>query len=110
MTVSREPEPRNHQAGDIRFCKQMAITRKEFLRNLARAIEGRDLRIVHDDEVMIREAGRCIAIRLQEQFEHRIGALRLPRMRVEFRFSGYRRSEADKLMTHIDRHFQRGGG
>jgi hypothetical protein len=87
----------------------MAITRKEFLRNLARALEGRDFRVVQD-EVIIREAGRCIAIRVQEQREHRIGALRLPRMRVEFRFSGYSRSEADKLMTHIDRHFQRGGG
>lgn len=109
MTVSREPELRNHQAGDVHFRKEMAITRKEFLRNLVGAIEGRDFRVVHD-AVIIRDADRCISIRLQEQREHLIGALRLPRTRVEFRFSGYSRSEADKLMTHIDRHFQRGGG
>jgi hypothetical protein len=110
VTVSREPGPRNHQAGDIHFRKEMALTPKEFLRSLSKAIEGRDLRIVHDDEVIIREADRCIAIRLREQAEHLIGALRLPRTRVEFRFSGYSRTEADTLMTHIDRHFQRGGG
>lgn len=109
MTVSREPELRNDQAGDIHFRKEMALTPKEFLRSLSRAIEGRDFRVVQD-EVIIRETDRRISIRLREQAAHLIGALRLPRTRVEFRFSGYSRTEADTLMTHIDRHFQRGGG
>jgi hypothetical protein len=109
VTVSREPGPRNHQAGDIHFRKEMALTPKEFLRSLSKAIEGRDFRVVQN-EVIIRDTERCISIRLREQAEHLIGALRLPRTRVEFRFSGYSRTEADTLMTHIDRHFQRGGG
>jgi hypothetical protein len=87
----------------------MAITREGFLRTLARALDGRELQL-RQDQVMVRETDRCFVIRLRVQDEHRLGALRLPRLRVEFHFSGYRWSDADELMSHIDRHFQRGGG
>jgi len=96
-------------AGDIQFRKQMGITRKEFLRNLAVAFSGRPYRVEHN-EVVVPDAGRCIAIRLSEQQDRRIGSLQLPRMLVEFIFSGYSDSEAETLMKHIDRHLQRGGG
>jgi len=95
--------------GDIQFRKQMGITRKEFLRNLAVALSGRRYRVEHN-EVIVSDAGRRIAITLCEQHEQRIGSLQLPRMLVEFIFSGYSDSEAETLMTHIDIHFQRGGG
>jgi len=96
-------------AGDIQFRKQMGITRKEFLRSLAVALSGRPYQ-VERNEVIVSDAGRRIAIRLYEQQEQRIGSLRLPRMLVEFIFSGYSDSEAETLMKHIDRHLQRGGG
>ena len=109
MTVSREPQPCRRRARDIRFHKEMAITREGFLRTLARALDGRELHL-RQDQVMVRETDRCFAIRLRVQDAHRLGALRLPRLRVDFHFSGYRQSEAVELMSHIDRHFQRGGG
>ena len=96
-------------AGGIRFRKQMGITRKEFLRNLAVALGGRPCRVEHN-EIIVTDAGRRIAITLCEQDELRIGSLKLPRMLVEFNFSGYSESEAETLMTHINIHFQRGGG
>ncbi|MGI9320993.1 MAG: hypothetical protein ACR2O5_06230 [Thiogranum sp.] len=94
---------------DIQFRKQMGITRKEFLRNLAVALSGRPYRVEHN-EIIVSEDGRRIAITLCEQQEQRIGSLQLPRMLVEFIFSGYSNSEAETLMTHINIHFQRGGG
>lgn len=93
----------------IQFRKQMGITRKEFLRNLAVALSGRPYRVEHN-EIIVSEDGRRIAITLCEQQEQRIGSLQLPRMLVEFIFSGYSNSEAETLMTHINIHFQRGGG
>jgi hypothetical protein len=95
--------------GDIRIRKEMGITRKEFLRNLTSALSGWPCRVEHN-EVIVSDAGRRIAITLCEQHEQRIGSLQLPRMLVEFTFSGYSDSEAETLMTHIDIHFQRGGG
>jgi len=97
-------------AGDIQFRKQMAITRKEFLRNLAVALSGRPYYRIEHNEIIVPDAGRRIAITLCEQQEQRIGSLQLPRMLVEFTFSGYSDSEAETLMTHINIHFQRGGG
>ncbi|MGB5299028.1 MAG: hypothetical protein WBN08_02260 [Thiogranum sp.] len=97
-------------AGDIQFRKQMAITRKEFLRNLAVALSGRPYYRIEHNEIIVPDAGRRIAITLCEQQEQRIGSLQLPRMLVEFTFSGYSDSEAETLMTDINIHFQRGGG
>ena len=102
---SRVAEP----AGDIQFRKQMSITRKEFLRNLAVALSGRPYR-VERNEIIVPDTGRRITITLCEQQEQRIGSLQLPRMFAEFTFSGYSDSEAESLMKHIDIHFQRGGG
>jgi hypothetical protein len=96
-------------AGDIQFRKEMGVTRKEFLRNLAGALSGRPYLVEHN-EIIVSDAGRRIAITLREQQEQRIGSLQLPRTLVEFIFSGYSNSEAETLMTHIDIHFQRGGG
>ena len=96
-------------AGDIQFRKEMGVTRKEFLRNLAGALSGRPYLVEHN-EIIVSDAGRRIAITLREQQEQRIGSLQLPRMLVEFTFSGYSDNEAETLMTHIDIHFQRGGG
>lgn len=95
--------------GDIRFRKEMGITRKELLRNLKGALSGRTCRVEHN-ELIVSDAERRITITLCEQHERRIGSLQLPRMVVEFTFSGYSDSEAETLMTHIDIHFQRGGG
>ena len=97
------------QSGDIRFRKEMGATRKEFLRNLSAALGGQ-IRCVGHKEFVFTEAGRRISITLYERPEQRIGALQLPRMLVEFTFSGYSDSEAKTLMKHLEIHFQRGGG
>ena len=94
---------------DIRFRKEMGITREEFLRALSGAFGERCYRI-HQDEVFVTEAGRRIAISLSEQDERRLGALRLPRLRVDFIFSGFGRNEAEAFMTDLEVRFQRGGG
>jgi hypothetical protein len=95
--------------GDIQFRKEMGITRREFLRNLAVALSGRPYRVEHN-QVLVSDAGRRIVITLYDQHEQRIGSLRLPRMFVEFTFSGYSNHEAETLLADINIHFQRGGG
>jgi hypothetical protein len=93
----------------IRFCKEMAITRKEFLRNLATALPAQSYR-VERDKISIESPSRQIVIALNDQHQRRIGSLQLPRMRVDFSFSGYSQAEAESFMRHIDIHFRRGGG
>ena len=95
--------------GDIRFRKEMGISRQEFLHNLAAALAGRPWR-VERDEISIEEPSRRISIRLCDQHQQRLGSLQLPRMRVEFSFSGYSEAEAERFMTHVDIHFRRAGG
>jgi hypothetical protein len=95
--------------GEFRFRMEMGITRKEFLRSLSAALGGQTCLIEHNELVFLDE-GRQITITLCEQHEQRIGSLRLPRMMVEFSFSGYSDSEAKLLMADFDTHFHRGGG
>ena len=93
----------------IRFRKEMGITRKEFLRNLATALPAQPYRVEHDN-ISIETPARQIVIRLNDQNQRCIGSLQLPRMLVDFSFSGYTQAEAESFMRHIDIHFRRGGG
>lgn len=102
---SRVAEP----TGDIRFRKEMGITRKEFLRSLSAALGGQPC-LIERNELIVLDEGRRITITFCEQHEQRIGSLRLPRMMVEFSFSGYSDCDAKLLMADLDTHFHRGGG
>ena len=96
-------------AEDIHFRKEMGITRKEFLRSLSAALGGQ-IYHVENNELVVADAGRRIRITLLEQPERRLGSLQLPRLVTEFTLSGYSEDEAQALMSHLDTHFQRGGG
>ena len=89
------------------FEKEMAITHRDFLRLLRRALGGREL-AVRDGAVTLDEGGRRLEIALAPESERRIGALALPVTAVRFRYTGY--ADPARHLARLERSFQRGGG
>lgn len=55
-------------------------------------------------------AGGCVEIDLQPQAPRRIALLRLPVLRVTFRFVGLDDTARVAFLTHFDHYTRRGGG
>ena len=89
------------------FEKEMAITHRDFVRLLARAL-GHDMFVLEDGKILVEGETQSLEIRLSKQTERRIASLTFPVTFVRFEFSGYK--DAAKEMARIDLHFQRGGG
>ena len=87
----------------------MSITHAEFFRILPSVAGTRGVR-VKGDKVWIVEEGREIWIRLSEEKERVIGALRLPMTDIELQFFGHTDLEAKDFMDRFDLHYRRGGG
>lgn len=106
-----------HASGDelglsqdtVRFARDMGVSHTDFFRTLPAALGHRPYS-VENGGVRIEEGDRRILLRLFEQSERVIGALRLPVTRVEFVFAGYPEAEIRVFMRRFDMHFQRGGG
>lgn len=91
----------------IVFDKEMAITHRDFVRLLPRALGHADFELV-GDTISLVDGAKSLEITLSEESERRIALVALPVTFVRFAFTGY--DDAASEMAHIDFHFQRGGG
>ena len=89
------------------FEKEMAISHRDFLRLLRRAMEGKEL-VVNGGTITLDENDRTLEITLSPETERRIGSISLPVTTVRFNYTGY--DEPAKHLALLDRSFQRGGG
>ncbi len=91
------------------FTREMGLSHKEFMRTLPAAISPLTYHLV-DKTISIDHASGTVKIRLQEMPARCIGAIRIPKSLVEFRFFGLNNDERDGFIHRFDLHFQRGGG
>ena len=89
------------------FDKEMAITHRDFMRLLARAVGHNYFELV-DGVISVIDGARKLEITLSEESERRIALVALPVTFVRFALTGY--DDAAKEMARIDLRFQRGGG
>lgn len=89
------------------FEKEMAITHRDFLRLLRRALGGQEL-AERDGAITLDEGNRALEITLSPECKRRIGALALPVTEVRFRYTGY--ADPARHLARLERSFQRGGG
>ena len=93
------------------FQRDMGYSSKEFFRVLPAALgefvcheAGDQLHIRHPDDE------RELVLSIRKLPDRRLGAFRIERIAVEFRFSNMSASQRKQFMRRFDRHFQRGGG
>ena len=91
----------------VLFEKEMAITHRDFVRLLVRAL-GHDKFKLVNGKISVTDGARKLEITLSEESERRIALVALPVTFVRFAFTGY--DDAAGEMAHIEFHFQRGGG
>ncbi len=91
----------------VLFEKEMAITHRDFIRLLARALGHNDFKLV-GGRISLADGARKIDITLSEESVRRIALVALPITFVCFALTGY--DDAAAEMALIDLHFQRGGG
>ena len=96
-----------YQGATVAFEKEMAITHRDFVRLLARAVGHKHFELV-GGKILITEDGRKMEVTLSEESERRIALVALPVTFVRFAFTGY--DDTASEMKRIDLHFQRGGG
>ena len=89
--------------------KEMGITKEEFLRVMARALDGCPHRF-EGEEVRVEDGDRRLRISFYPQTERRIGLFAIPVSRVRLEFEGYDEREVAETVDWFDRRFQRGGG
>lgn len=89
--------------------KDMTITHADFFRTVQPLLEGQD----HDlraDGLTIRRGDAHIDIELGPEGARELGNFRLPRTRVEIRFSGCEPAAIAQFLARFDMRFRRGGG
>ena len=91
----------------VAFEKEMAITHRDFVRLLARAVGHKNFQLL-DGKISITEGPRKMEITLSKESERRIALVALPVTFVRFDFTGFEDAQAE--MKRIDLQFQRGGG
>jgi hypothetical protein len=90
--------------------KDMAITRRECLRDLPTAVPGADFR-VEDACVEIGDAEKGVTIRLRDLPPRRLsGLLSLTRTEVTLSFRGHAPDERRAFLDRFDLAYRRGGG
>jgi hypothetical protein len=87
----------------------MGLSHREFMRTLPAAIAPLKFQL-DDKTISIDHPGGDVQIHLQEMPDRRIGAIKIPKTSVEFRFSGLSQDERAQFIHRFDLHFQRGGG
>ncbi len=91
------------------FNREMSLTHVEFFRILP-SVTGSQSIDLKENEVRIVEGEREILIRLSQERERAIGALRLPVTDIELRLSGYTDVDAKTFIDRFDLHYRKGGG
>ncbi len=87
----------------------MGIDHAELFRRLPAAVGFRDYRVV-EKRIILEESHRSIHILYSDEKIRRLGAMRVPITRLEFRFAGYGEDEIEAFMSRFDLYFRRGGG
>ncbi len=96
--------------GEILAAREvMTISREEFLRSLPAAVNHVAYE-VDRSEVRYAGNGRQWRIVLTPLAPLRVGALRLPRQRVEIFVAGFSEPELRQFLARFELHFRRGGG
>lgn len=65
---------------------------------------------VDQASILINQNNHSLLVKYHEKENLKIGALKLPQLQLEFRFSGYTENEADDFIKKFDTIFRRGGG
>jgi hypothetical protein len=93
----------------LHLTRDLGCTRAEFIAWLPGATRRAALRI-EGDVVTVTVSGGRVEIVLEEIAPRQIASLRLPVLRVTFRFDGLDAPTRDDFLAYFDRYMQRGGG
>lgn len=94
---------------DAGFARDMACTEAEWLAWLPGAV-GSCPWTLQAGQAEVRIGAGRLTLDWQPQPDRVIGSLRLPRLRVNFRFDGVPDDARHAFMTRFDLYMQRGGG
>lgn len=92
-----------------RFEREMACTEAEWLRWLPQAIGEHHWKL-QDKSAGVRIGDGALGLQWQEAPPRVIALMRLPCLRVRFRFAGVDTPARDQFMKRFDLYMQRGGG
>ncbi len=92
------------------FSREMGYTRREFLANLETAMKGTEYHVREDGNVRIPLDAGYVDIRLGPDGNRVIASLALPRLEVDFRFTGVDAATRRDFYEAFQRSFQKGGG
>ena len=110
--------------------REMTMTREDFLRTLPDAAaagfdglerhgtapvpaarrRGGPAYRTEGDAIVLERGRRRVRILLEEEPARRAGAMRLPRLRASFEFSGFDDADREIFLEGFDLYFRRGGG
>ena len=96
----------------ITFSRDMGIDRRDFFRILPTSI-GDSKYHIDENRITIEPIAEkgSLTITLGAEGERRITAIMvLPRMQVDFSFSGIAQAEVDRFLKNFDMYYRRGGG
>ncbi len=97
-------------SGGQPIVKEMGMTRDDFARGLASALQGYDYR-VEGDRVVVEAPGQEVTISFEALPPRRLGlSLAMPRARVTIAFGDFAPAGRGAFLQQFDRAFQRGGG
>jgi hypothetical protein len=93
----------------LALSQEMTISREDFLRLLPGAVEDAHFR-VDGDQIRPVDAERHWRIVLSLLDDLRLGAIRLPRHRVEIHLTGDDADEHHRFVARFELHYRRAGG
>lgn len=92
------------------FSREYGCTQDEWLRWMPEALQGHEWRLPRAGRLEVSIGRGVLTLDWQVLAPRAIALIRLPRMMVDFRFSGVRDEERTSFMKRFDLHLQRGGG
>jgi hypothetical protein len=87
----------------------MALTRREFERQLQPLLDGWIVEVLCD-VWYLRQNGRLIEISCRPLPTRRLGLLEMPSLAVDISFDGCDKQDEAQFLQRFHRYFQRGGG
>jgi len=93
----------------LALCQEMSISRAAFLRCLPAAVGGVAF-IDAGTDIRYRDGGKGWRIAITPMPDIVLGAIRLPRQRVEIFLTGYDAASTRRFLDRFELYFRRGGG